>query len=138
MSPPIIGRLSLWEKCALGIEILGAYARVRLSLRRGGLPRALSDARTASSRVERHAGHLRGLDDARLARAAILVLRMLPTDTRCLMRSLVVLGLLARRGRNASLVIGVEPGSEFRAHSWLEAAGRPLLPTEGFSQLVVL
>jgi hypothetical protein len=83
-------------------------------------------------------GRLSGLDDLRIARAAVLVLRLLPTDTRCLMRSLVVLGLLARRGRTATLVIGVEPGRAFRAHSWLERGGHPILPPEGFPRLVVL
>jgi Transglutaminase-like superfamily len=139
MSRALIGRLTLLEKLALAAEIGREYVRVRLALRRGGLQHALAETRAVTpGALLRRRGRLTMLDDLRLARASILVLRLLPTDTRCLMRSLVVLALLARRGRTATLVIGVEPGEEFRAHSWLERADDPILPPEGFPPLVAL
>ena len=139
MTRAIVGRLTWTEKVTLTAEIGVEYVRVRRALRRGGLESALDVARGAvPGTMVRARGRLGQLDDLRLARASILVLRLLPTDTRCLMRSLVVLGLLARRGRSAELVIGVRAGDEFRAHSWLERANHPILPPEGFPRLVGL
>jgi hypothetical protein len=43
------------------------------------------------------------------------------------MRSLVLVGLLARRGVSSSLVISARPGADFQAHAWVELHGRPLL-----------
>ena len=61
-------------------------------------------------------------------------------DSRCLMQSVVLVAMLARRGAEASLVIGVRPGVDFGAHAWVELAGRALLPTFGddFARLVEL
>jgi hypothetical protein len=77
---------------------------------------------------------------ARLGRAVTRVLGPLPADSRCLMTSLVLCRLLARRGAAASLVIGVRGGSSFGAHAWVELDGHPLLPpNEGeFERLVTL
>jgi hypothetical protein len=55
-------------------------------------------------------------------------LDVVPFDTPCLTRSLVLLSILARRRSKVQLVIGVRPGSEFGAHAWVELEGRPLLP----------
>lgn len=44
------------------------------------------------------------------------------------MQSLVLTGLLARRGIGSELIIGVRPGTPFSAHAWLEHEGRPLPP----------
>jgi hypothetical protein len=57
------------------------------------------------------------------------MLAVLPADDRCLTQSLVLIGLLARRGVPVTLVLGVEgTGSRFGAHAWVEHDGRPLLP----------
>lgn len=69
------------------------------------------------------------LSGLRLGRAVSRTLRLLPTDSRCLVRSLVLTGLLARRGLSSTLVIGVRPEPEFAAHAWVEHAGEPLLQT---------
>ena len=74
-------------------------------------------------------------DERRLAGAAVRVLRALPSDARCLTRSLVVLAMLARRGSAATLVIATRPTPSFAAHAWVEHGGRPLLPTEGFGDV---
>ena len=46
------------------------------------------------------------------------------------MRSLVLTGMLARRGVYATVVIGVRPEPTFAAHAWVEVDGRPLLPDD--------
>jgi hypothetical protein len=56
------------------------------------------------------------------------------------MRSLVLTRVLARRGIDSRLVIGVHPGERFAAHAWLEHDGAALLPAGGsdFDELVTL
>ena len=71
-------------------------------------------------------------DERRLAGAAVRVLERVPGDSRCLTRSLVVLAMLARRGRDARLVLAARPAPTFAAHAWVERDGRPLLPTRDF------
>ena len=68
------------------------------------------------------------------------MLRLLPTDARCLMRSLVLASLLARHGIYGRLVIGVRPDATFAAHAWIEVDGQPVLPTaqEEFRRLIEL
>jgi hypothetical protein len=69
------------------------------------------------------------LGRSHLSNAVERVLSKLPTDSRCLVRSLVLLWLLERRGTTGTLVIGVSPKPEFEAHAWVEHEGRPLLPS---------
>jgi hypothetical protein len=66
-----------------------------------------------------------------LAGAVQRVLSVLPTDSRCLIRSLVLLALLERRSVASTLVIGVRAEPEFAAHAWVESDGRELLPSGG-------
>jgi Transglutaminase-like superfamily len=132
----IVPRLTPRQKLVLMAEVVRHYVRARRLLARGDLPAVLTRIRDAPR--DAPAGDLARLDDLRLARATMLVMRLLPGDTRCLMRSLVLLGLLASRDRPATLVIGVRTGETFQAHSWLEIAGRPILPTEGYSPLTAL
>jgi Transglutaminase-like superfamily len=127
-------------KLALGVEILAAYARVRWLLRRGDLTMTLKRLRaeggSAASRAPRH-DDLGGL---RLGNAVGRTLRVLPTDSRCLMRSLVLSSLLARRQIDSSLVIGVRSDPSFAAHAWVEQDGEALLPAgdEHYLRLVEL
>jgi hypothetical protein len=69
-----------------------------------------------------------------LARTASLTLGLLPDDPRCLVRSLVLVELLARRGIAATLVIGTSAVADFRAHAWVELSGGPLLSSAGFGE----
>lgn len=117
-------RLSPARKAALAAEIVIAYARVRWVLRRQDFPRALELIRTTGSGAPRTGP----ATDDRLARAVRRSLRRLPADSRCLMQSLVLTRLLARRGRSSQLVIGVTPKDSFGAHAWVERDGVPLLP----------
>ena len=126
--------LSPARKLVLAWEILRSYVRVRLTLRRAGFQSAVVALRSPDSRVHDGAGA------ERLSRAVSRTLRLLPTDSRCLMQSLVLMDVLARRGISSALVIGVTPGPEFAAHAWIEADGRPLLPAleDAYERLVEL
>ena len=82
-----------------------------------------------------------GLEEARrLGWVVARTLRLLPGDTRCLTRSLVLTRLLARRGIPAQLVIGACPAPQFQAHAWVECEGEPVLSRGdgSFSRLVEL
>jgi hypothetical protein len=114
---------------ALVAEILGTYALVRWQVRRRDLPTAV-----ATLRARRPRGRPGPLDrdERRLAAITERVVAKLPGDSRCLMRSLVVLTMLARRGIDARLVLAARPRPTFAAHAWVEHGGQPLLPTRGF------
>ncbi|HLM86619.1 MAG TPA: lasso peptide biosynthesis B2 protein [Solirubrobacteraceae bacterium] len=136
------GRLSHAERLRLAVEILSAYARARRALRRAPIGDAVADLRSRSQSAPRFAGSTPAtLDEARrLGRAVTRLLALLPGDTRCLARSLVLTRLLARRGIPAKLVIGARAGPEFLAHAWVEHAGDPVLVPgdESFGRLVEL
>ncbi len=114
-------------KVRLGAEILAAYATVRRQMGREQLPEVLAEVRTgADAGGDDPARRLAG--SVRLGRAVRRVLGSLPADSTCLIESIVLVTLLERRGVETSLVIGVEPGDDFRAHAWVELMGEPLLP----------
>jgi len=116
--------LSLPRKLTLAREIVVEYVRVRRILRRQDLPRTLKLIRAVTPAELLPAS----TTDERLAGAVRRTLRRLPADSRCLMQSLVLTRLLARRGRDSTLVIGVSPAGRFSAHAWVERDGVPLLP----------
>ena len=92
--------LSPARKLVLAAEILRSYVRVRLTLRRSDFQSAVVALRRPDSTVHD------GAEAERLSRAVSRTLRLLPTDSRCLMQSLVLTDVLARRGIASSLVIG--------------------------------
>ena len=114
------------ERTALVAEILMTYVIVRWQVRRHDLPAAVAALR-AGRRVT-----VVDRDPRRLATFVERVVVHIPGDSRCLMRSLVVLAMLARRGLDARLVLAARPTPEFAAHAWVERHGDPLLPTRGF------
>jgi hypothetical protein len=128
--------LPLRRKLTLAWEIVTAYVRARRLLRRHDLPSVIRELRSSPSGSPAAAA----VSDERLARAVRRTLRALPANSRCLMQSLVLTHLLARRGRPASLVIGVSPAGTFTAHAWVERDGVPLLPAheDEFSRLAEL
>jgi hypothetical protein len=75
---------------------------------------------------------------ARLRNPVFRTLTVFPWDSRCLMRSLVLLRMMSRRGARCDLLIGARGGSDFAAHAWIEYRGQPVLPTLGFQPLTVL
>ena len=63
----------------------------------------------------------------RLGRAVTLTVSRLPTDNRCLMRSLVLTAMLARRRIPSAVVIAARTEPRFEAHAWVEYHGVPLI-----------
>lgn len=128
LPPELLRRLSPTRKLLLSSEILVLYCRVRLHLLRDDFPSALAAlreaGREAGSPPESAVTYMRA---ARLAQAVQRTLGLVPADARCLMQSLVLTAVLARRGIDTKLLIGVQPGNEFRAHAWVEYCGRALL-----------
>jgi hypothetical protein len=130
-------RLGPIARVALACEILASYARVRLALRQRGLRGALAVLRSPAGSVRSGAPVATG---RRLGRAVARTLALLPTDSRCLMQSLVLTQVLARRGIETRLVIAVRPGERLVAHAWIEHGDEALLPAgaPAFEQLVTL
>lgn len=125
------------EHLALTAEILVSYAQLLRLLRRKDLPTMVGRARQA--RIALPAPH----DDAalraavgRLGRAADRVIGVLPKDGRCLITSLVVIRVLARRSVDAKVVIGVRNEDGFAAHAWVEFDGSAVLPAGDYHRLV--
>jgi Transglutaminase-like superfamily len=118
------------ERLGLVAEVLVTYVIVRWQVRRhDDLPQAV-----AALREERRRKYVAVIarEPRALAAAAERVVARIPGDSRCLMRSLVVLAMLARRGVDARLVLAARPTPEFAAHAWVERDGDPLLPTRGY------
>jgi hypothetical protein len=128
------------ERVRLIVEIVGAYAHARRALRRAPIATAVASLRSRAPRSRATDG-TEGLEDIRrLGQAVSRTLALLPGDTRCLARSLVLTRMLAERGISSRLVIGTRAGPQFLAHAWVECAGHPVLsPGDGsFARLVEL
>lgn len=129
--------LKPWDplaKVALVGEILVDYAHCWKNMRRSDpveMVRAARDV-NASKRFRIGPPHS---EARRLGRVVGRVLGVLPTDSRCLIRSLVVTRVLARRGIPSRLVIGVRSKDNFEAHAWVEHEGLPILPPGEFTRL---
>jgi transglutaminase superfamily protein len=117
-------RLPPRAKALLGLEIVRTYLQVRAALRRRDMRAVVQQLRTAEPPAPRHPE----LTAARLAGAVRRTLASAPPRSRCLVQSLVLTRLLARRGIESSLVIAVSPGRRFAAHAWVESGGVELLP----------
>ena len=132
-------RLGHVERVQLAVEILAAYAQARRELRRAPITSVVASLRLNDLPYASPSAHT--LAEARqLGRAVTRLLVLLPGDTRCLARSLVLTRLLAKRGIPAKLVIGARSGPDFLAHAWVESDGNPVLsPGDGsFGRLVEL
>jgi hypothetical protein len=128
---PVEGRrLSLAQRVRLATEIVGTYALVRVWLARGGVRHAIAEARRPEHQSLPPAGGSNGSARAaaRLGVAVQRTLAPLPFDSRCLVRSLVLTRVLARRGIESRIVLGVQSEPAFAAHAWVEHLGMPLLP----------
>jgi hypothetical protein len=115
----------------LAVEIVAAYGVAWWTLRRRGLREALAMLRVGPETAPPASSADAVAVGRRLGRAVRRTLSALPADSRCLMSSLVLTRLLAKRGIESSLVISVQPGEKFGAHAWLEHDGAPLLPPDG-------
>jgi hypothetical protein len=128
------------ERMRLVGEIVVAYLSARRLMHRRPLPDAVAalrlgagDGRDATGAALPLARHL--------ASATARTITLMPVDSRCLMRSLVLTRLMGRRGLGSTLVLSVSAQpSQFEAHAWIEHAGVALLPAEpdGHEQIVRL
>jgi hypothetical protein len=129
-------RVPLVLRAQLVAEILVTYARVRWLM-------AADDIVTVVDTLRDDEPDSIGGEDAyrlgvRLARPVVRTLRPLPVDSRCLMRSLVLLRMMARREVRCQLVIGTTTAGAFGAHAWIEHNGRPLLSPMGHEPLTTI
>jgi hypothetical protein len=131
-------RLRGLARAALVVEIVLTYVPALRRLRVGDVqamaraarsvavvPGTAPQASDAQRRVAVRLGHVVGR-----------VLSRVPSDSRCLVRALVLTRMLARRGIPARLVIGVKPGPPFEAHAWVEHDRGPVLDANGFTRLL--
>jgi hypothetical protein len=128
------------ERVRLVAEIAVSYVQARRALRRAPIAAAVAALRSELPPTPTGGGASTLEEARRLGYAVARTLALLPGDTRCLARSLVLTRLLARRGIPAKLVIGARAAPEFLAHAWVEYAGEPVLsPGDGsFGRLVEL
>jgi transglutaminase-like putative cysteine protease len=139
LAPAAVRRLGFLARLRLAAEIVVAYLRAQRELRRGPITSVVERLRSAPSPAL--APGPGGLEEAlRLGRAVVRTLTLVPGDTRCLRRSLVLVQLLARRGIPARLVIAARTDPDFLAHAWVEHGGVPVLVPAGdsFGRLVEL
>jgi hypothetical protein len=129
-------RLPATLKALLVVEVLLTYVRVRFLVRSRPIAAVAGAMRPPVAPLRDPDAALR--IGWRLADPVRRVLEPGPWDARCLMRSLVLLNMLGRRGIASTLVIGVRPGEELGAHAWIEYERRPLRPTLGFEPLTVI
>jgi hypothetical protein len=125
-------------RARLATEIVIAYLRAQRELRRRPITGVVERLRSTRSAAPPGAGELE--EALRLGRAVSRTLTLLPGDTRCLRRSLVLLQLLTRRGIPARLVIAARTDPNFLAHAWVEHNGVPVLvpASDSFGRLVEL
>jgi hypothetical protein len=117
-------RLSAAAKVTLAAEILRVYVIVRWRMRD-------SDIRVIVAQLrgdQPTATHTDRPQARRLGRAVARTLSLLPTDNRCLARSLVLDTLLARRSLRSVVVVAARAEPDFAAHAWVEHDGVPVLP----------
>jgi len=116
-------------------QIVWTTIRVRRLVRRNDLRTALARCRPA----DRQATPAPSQDEiVHVGRAVRQIVGRLPGDSRPLVSSLVLIAVLARRGVDASLVIGVREG-DGDALAWVEVGDVPALSVKGkFAQLVAL
>lgn len=119
--------LTAGQQIALGAEILTSYCAARWALRRYDLRGAVAKLRRCRATPAPAWADDRAAA-SRLGHIVSRTLPLLPTESRCLLRSLVLVRLLARRGVPCSLVLGVTTSPKVQAHAWVEYAGRPVLP----------
>ena len=128
-------RMRPWHRARVLAEVLTAYIPLLKHLRSNELVSMVDGARAAgrAHMITRPRDPRR--DAVRLGSIVGQVLKVLPTDGRCLMQSLVLTRLLAARDIESRIVIGVSVDDGFAAHAWVEYEGRPVLPAGRFDRL---
>jgi Transglutaminase-like superfamily len=130
------GRIGVGLRLRLAAEVAWTYVEVRRLMARHDIVRVVELLRAGSDdRLDAHSARVLA---ARLGRPVWRTLAVLPADSRCLVRSLVVLRMMARRGARLDLSIGARPGTQLEAHAWVEHEGQPVLPTLGYLPLTTI
>jgi Transglutaminase-like superfamily len=144
ITPINLDKLGPGRRVRLTGEVLSTYARVRWVMRDDDAERAVRRLRTdargsVQSPESERERDLQLLAAWRLAHATGRVLERLPSDSRCLFRSLTLMCMLERRGIAQTLVVAVRP-RPFGAHAWVEVSGRAVLPDAdpGYERLLEL
>jgi Transglutaminase-like superfamily len=119
-------------------EIVAAYGPLWRQVRRNDLEAMAARARVPSRRPLVVPAGQQHETAARLGAIVQGALTVLPTDKRCLIRSLVTLRMLTHRSIDGRLVIGVLNEGGFGAHAWVEHDNVPVLPAASFQRLVEL
>jgi hypothetical protein len=122
-------RLGPVRRGLLASEIVMTYVRARRLLRRHTLPETIAALRNGAAVSQGDEATL--ALGRHLAWATVRTITVLPVDSRCLMRSLVLTRLLARRGLRSTFVLSAAPGPQLEAHAWVEHSGEPLLEPAG-------
>jgi hypothetical protein len=126
------------RRVSLAGEIVLAHVEARRALHRAPIAEVVEGLRGRPARVRRRSRQSPLAEARDLASAVSRTLALLPGDTRCLARSLVLTRLLARRAIPAKLVIGAHASPEFVSHAWVEHAGHPVLsPGQGSVERLV-
>jgi Transglutaminase-like superfamily len=125
----LLARLAPADRARVALEVLATYVRVRRTMHADDdVERAVAklrqECRSEPLQLDAHGQIVAAL---RLARMVRRVLSVLPSDSRCLFRSLTLLCMLERRGVAQRLVIAVR-SQPFGAHAWIEVGGRAVLP----------
>lgn len=119
----------------LRLEVMALYVRTRWLLFRRGLAGALTALRRTPAAT---GAELLPADQVarQLRDATQRGLRFLPTDQPQIIRALVLIGLLQRRGIRGSFVVGVDPAMAFSTRAWVEHDGVPLFDDGGLHRLM--
>jgi hypothetical protein len=129
-------RVGVRLRVRLAAEVILTYVQVRRLLRRHEIADVVALLRDGvHDRLDADTARRLG---TRLDRPVARTLAVLPADSRCLVRSLVVLRMMARRGVRCELSIGAQPESGFQAHAWVEHDGHAVLPTLGYPTLTTI
>ena len=130
--------LSVRQRIALLSEILIEYVPTWRILRKSDVVEMVRAARNVPATRERGPSAQEHKLALRLGRAVVKTLTLLPTDSRCLIRSLVLSRILTRRSIPHTLVIGVRNDPDFAAHAWVEHDNLPVLPAGQYTRLTEL
>ena len=135
--PPVdhVGNVT---RARLILEVVAAYLPLARVLRSNDVQAMVRAARTDAGKRIVVAPEDAQATAIRLGKVVQSCLRVLPMDSRCLIRSLVLIKLLHQRSIEAKLLIGVHPEGAFGAHAWVETGGLPVLPYGRVARLVEL
>lgn len=133
-----VGSVGRGHRVRIVLEVLCTYPVMLRALRRTSPAAMVGVARTIGSPAVEIPPTGARCEAERLGAIVGAVLDRLPTDSRCLIQSLVLTRLLARRSIDARVILGVSVDAGFKAHAWVEHEGSPVLPRLRYEPLIDL